>query len=161
MEHAIELATVGATVFAGIGLLLTAHQIGQSTKQQRAREVSSVLLELNRDGDLRDIYYQLEYGRFEYGEAFHGSPKEKQLDGLLGLFESLARQRSSGLLRLRDLDLVSYHYLVVFQNSEVGKYLNFLDEWFKSRGIGGQPFHGFRETGALLETHVERRSFRA
>ena len=57
------------------------------------------------------------------------------------------------LLNLNDLDLVAYEYLIINQDSGVGEYFQFLDNWFSARGIRRPPFKAFREVGNLLEQH--------
>jgi hypothetical protein len=76
------------------------------------------------------------------------------LDKLVSLFDILAKQYYLGLFSKSDLDLISYEYLVVFQNLEVKKYFSFLEGWFKKRGIRNPPFAKFMQLGEVVKkTH--------
>ena len=155
MENSyVEWASVAAAVFAGIGLLLTALQIAHATRQQRVERVTDFAKDIFNDAELRSTYYELEYGTFVYDENFHGSEKEQHIDKLLGRFDSLAKQVQMGLLKLDDLDLVAYEYIVVYQDAGVADYFDFLDGWFKSRGLERKPFKAFRDLGARVEKRM-------
>ena len=153
----IEGATVAAASFAGVGLILNAWQLSRATRQRRVEQVTNVFQQIFDDHDLAEIYYLLEYGKFDYTDTFHGSDKEKKLDKLLALFNSLARLRTMGLLKISDLDLVTYEYLVIYQDKGVKQYLAFLDQWYKKRKIDQYPFENFRITGEELEKRYYKR----
>ena len=55
------------------------------------------------------------------------------------------------IINTKDIDLVSYECLVIYQNEEVNKYFCFLEEWFDRRGMKNPPFIKFRELGRLVE----------
>lgn len=148
-----EWAQVAAAVFAAIGLCFTGYQIRRAIRQRRIARVDAVRRELFGDEKLTTIYYQIEYARFNYTTDFHGSEQEKYLDKLLSIFDSLAKQVQQRLLSIKDLDLIAYEYIVVYQDSAVNKYFEFLDIWFEKRGITRQPFKAFREIGRVLEKH--------
>ena len=146
-------AQVVAVAFAGAGLVLTALQISRSIRQRRIERIDQVRQELFGDPALISIYYRIEYSEFDYSPDFHGSEDEKNLDQLLSMFDSLAKQVQMKLLNLSDLDLVAYEYLVIYQDSGVREYFKFLDNWFSDRGIRHPPFKAFQEVGRLLEKH--------
>ncbi|MEM1042973.1 MAG: hypothetical protein AAGI91_10120 [Bacteroidota bacterium] len=150
----VEWASVAAAVFAGIGLLLTAIQIARASRQQRVERVSEFAKDIFDDPELRGIYYQLEYGQFEYGDSFHGSEEEQHLDKLLGRFDSLARQVEMGVLKLKDLDIIAYEYIVAYQDLGVASYFEFLDGWFRTRGLKREPYKAFRDIGAKVERRM-------
>lgn len=97
------------------------------------------------------IYYRLEYGEFDYPKDFHRSEQERQLDKLLSMFDSLAIQVESSLLKIEDLSVVSYEYLVTYRDRSVRDYLVFLDRVFEERGSSRMPYEAFRRVGSRLE----------
>lgn len=149
-----ELAQLAATTFAALGLLLTAWEISRSVKERRIERVDRVRQEVFGNTDAREIYYLLEYSDFKYTDDFHESVQEKQLDMLLCLFDTLAKQVDMGLLKLVDLDLVAYEYMVIYQDDNVQAYLAYLDSWFDTRGFKRQQYEAFREVGAKLEKRI-------
>lgn len=84
---------------------------------------------------MQEIYYELEYGKFVYSEAFHESPKEKTLDKLLILSENVSKLFEMGNIPFCDLDIVSHHFLVIYENEDLGKDFDFLDLWCKKGGL--------------------------
>lgn len=100
---------------------------------------------------MNKIYYEIEYGKFEYDVAFHQSEKEIPLDNLLEHYESIAKLYLLSNFTLEDLQYLSYNYLIVYQNESVQKYLTFLDKWYEDRGMKVKPYYDFRVVGKILE----------
>jgi hypothetical protein len=153
-----DCAKIAAALFAGGGLFLNAIQIARSTRQRRVKQVSDAFLKLYDDEELRDLYYQIEYGKFEYSDDFHGTQDEKHLDRLLALLDSLAKLRKMKLLQPQDLDLIAYEFLQVHQDESVQKYIDFLDGLFAERGVKLKPYHHFCEVGEELEKRLQQRT---
>jgi len=147
-----DLLTFAALLIASCGLFLNLFQTKRVFKQKRADYITDLHRQFTSDNDIMDVYYQIEYNRFHYDAAnFHGSPEEKALDKLLWLFEYIARIYILGNVTLDDLKFIAYHYIVVYQNESVKKYLSFLDEWFEQRGISITPYQAFRDVAKELE----------
>ena len=146
-----EWLKILATIFASIGLFFTAFQIRASTQQKRAQYVSDFLKSFWSDQAILEAYYLIEYSKFHYPEDFHGSDLEKKVDRLLECLGSFAKLHRAGLLPFEDLSLVRYEYLVVYQNEGIRKYIQVLDEWYKTRCIEARPFDEFRIVGEALE----------
>jgi len=142
---------IAAVLFAGTGLFLNAWQHRRANNQNRTEHVANVLWRIYDDKELSDIYYKIEYQEFVYSDEFHGSEDERKLDKLISIFDILAKQHYLGLVTSKDIDLVSYEYLVIYQNSEVNSYFSFLDGWFNRRGIKNPPFGKFRSLGKVIE----------
>ena len=140
-----------AVLVAAVGLFLNARQHRKANDQRRVDNVSDVFKDIYNDSELADIYYKIEYREFEYNNEFHRSDEEKKLDKLISSFDILAKKYYLGLVRLKDIELVSYEYLVIYQNPEVQEYFQFLDDWFDRRGIKNPPFDKFRSLGKVLE----------
>ncbi len=145
---------ITAIFLASIGLFLNAWQQWKVYRQKRIEYVSDVLWKIYDDEELSEIYYKIEYSEFIYNSNdFHGSENEKKLDKLLSTFDILAKQYYLKLITIQDIDLISYEYLVIFQNKEINKYFDFLDSWFDKRGIKNPPFDKLRKLGKIVENN--------
>jgi hypothetical protein len=146
-----DLANMIAALAAAIGLLFTAWSLRVANFQRRVRIVSDAVSFLYAEPDISDIYYKIDYSNFKYNpDEFLGSTEERKLDHLLARLNVLAKQYQIGLIRTKDLDIIRYEYLMVFENEEVQKYLNHLDDWFKTKKLATPPFHNFRQLGKIL-----------
>lgn len=150
----VNIAQVAAAIFAGVGLLITANEINKSRTERRLERVSRLKEMLFHDDDLQSIYYAIEYGVFTYSAKFHGSDQEKQLDKLLSMLDILAKQVELKILNLNDLNLIMYEYLVVYRNTDIQKYFEFLDRWYTLQITPDLPFPSFRAIGAQLSSSL-------
>lgn len=155
-----DLIQASALLIAAAGLVLTAVQTRRSNSQRRVEDVLRLERELFDRAALEEAYYLVEYGNFTYDEAFHGSELEKSIDSLLRGFDKIAILLEKGAITLDEVSLVTYHYLVLYQDSEIQKYFAFLDQWYPRRGIEEKPFGAFRRVGSILEKS-KFRNFRA
>ena len=147
-----DLIQALALIVASVGLFLNLVQMKAANKQKRAEHIVNLHNQFSLDKDVLDIYYKIEYGRFDYApEKFHGSDEEKQLDKLLDVFDNIAKLYLLDNFTLKDLDYVAYNYLVVFQDASVTEYLKFLDNWYAERGMKVKPYFAFRSVGQILE----------
>lgn len=146
-----DLIQVGAVLVAAGGLVFSAWQTRRSNKQGQFQQVLDLHGRFLSDAQLVETYYLFEYSKFVYGKEFHGSKLERQVDRLLQTFENMAMCYEEGLVTARELDVVAYHYLVLYQDEELQKYLTWLDGWYKQRGIKEIPFGPFRTVGRILE----------
>ena len=146
-----EILTIFSVLVAAIGLFLTFLQMRRADRQKRAEFVINMCNQYLSDSDMMSIHYEIEYDTFEYTENFHQSPKEKQLDKLLLFFDNIAKLWQMRGITLKDVQIVAYHYLMVYQNKGVKEYLKFLDKWFKRRGVKFAQYAAFRELGKKLE----------
>lgn len=143
---------------AGIALFLNYFQMRRNSRQKVAEFIITLNNQFRSDDKMQTMYYEIEYGRFEYDQSFHGSDNEKSLDLLLEHFESLAQLYLLSNVRLKDLGYVAYNYLVVYGDSSVQKYFAFLDKWYLRKGMKVKPFAHFRKVAAKLERKFVIRS---
>ena len=146
-----DILTLLGLLVASLGLFLTWLSMRQGNRQKRAEFLINLYNLYASDTDMLSVYYEIEYDEFTYDESFHQSDKERSLDKLLGLFEHVAKLWMMGNLTLRDVEIVAYEYLVVYQNEAVQEYLNYLDHWFEERGMRVKPYAAFRRLGAALQ----------
>jgi hypothetical protein len=149
----LDILQILVFTVAAIGLILNAWQIHISNRQRRSEIVTSVVWKILDSNEISEAYYAIEYGKFKYNSDFHGSEMEQKLDKLIGILDMLAKQYFMGLLKKNDISVISYRYLVIYQNGEIQKYFDFLDSWRKDRGIAEIPFANFRKLGVLVEKY--------
>ena len=146
-----EQVKISALVVSCLGLWATAYQIRRSRKQRASERIADLMKALHNDPLVRDGYYLIEYSKFKYDEFFHDSEEEKQIDALITVFEQAAREWEAGLLSTKDVKMLSYEYLMTYQNPEIQNYLKFLQEWAERRGLVRAPWSSFERLGERLE----------
>ena len=112
----LVISMISAAV-AAVGLLFSAISVVRNSRAQRIGQVFEVLDLISKAKELSAVFYDIDYNRFQYPTT-SGTSSEVSLDRILYLLETLARRCSTGLLRLRDLEPVTYHYLVVFRTAQ-------------------------------------------
>jgi len=154
----IELIQTIANIATALTFALAAWQLREANKQNKKSAVqkrSEYVIDLYNtfvnDKDMFDAYYKIEYSEFVYDGTFHGSELEKKVYKLLGHFSNIGRLFNLGILTRDDVRFLEYEFLIIFQNSNVKAYFNFLDNWFNLRNINDKKFEYFRLTGEYLE----------
>ena len=117
-----------------LSVLIALFQFYKSNKRNRAEFIVKLYNEYINDNDMVDMFYQIEYGEFKYNGSFHDSEDEKKIDKLLGHFDNICRLYHMKELTRADISFMEYQIRRVANNSQVLKYLSFLDSWFKRVG---------------------------
>jgi hypothetical protein len=146
-----DIIAAASFLIAALGLFLTLFQLRRDSVRKRAEFIVSVFNQCVTDRETADIFYMIEYGKFEYSSDFHGTKQERHLDRLLFYFEKIAALYHMGVVTRKDLELVRYEFVRVYGNSNVQEYLKTLDELAPRLGAGG-TFRQFREVAALLDS---------
>tara|TARA_R110002050_G_scaffold44572_1_gene106141 strand:- start:706 stop:1182 length:477 start_codon:yes stop_codon:yes gene_type:complete len=134
-----------------IGVFAAFRQISISNKQKRADLILQLYQEFSDDHEMQNIYYQIEYGQFNYEpNEFHMSENEKKLDKLLGLFSNIGQLYQLGIVKIKDLDFIKYEFQVIYETQGVQDYFQTLDTWFERRQISHKKFQPFRDVGKLI-----------
>lgn len=145
------LIQTAALLVAAAGLIFNALVTRRAARERRIQQLVQLQHQFYSDESMLDAYYLIEYGSFEYDDNFHGSDLEKKIDRLLVHFENIASLFDAKVVSLKELDIVAYNYLMIYQNREVKRYFEWLDSWYKMRGIKERPFDTFRTVGAVVE----------
>jgi hypothetical protein len=145
-----DLLTLGALLLAIVGLFLTWRQIRQGNRQKRGEFMTNLFTQYISDPGMTACFYNIEYDKFLYPEAFHGTEEEKQLDRLLSFFDNMATLCENGDLTIRDMGTFAYQYLVLYRNKQIQSYLAFLDNWCQEKHRI-PVFKSFREVGKQIE----------
>ena len=146
-----DVISAGSFLIAAVGLFLNWWQLRLGGIRKRAEFIVSVFNQYVMDPLASDIYYEIEYGRFQYNEDFHGSENERKLDRSLSYFENIAALYDIGTITLQDLELVRYDFVRVYQNAAVQEYFKTLDR--QQRGVlyvKGGNYERYRHVAALL-----------
>jgi len=146
----MEIIQLGLLVFAVVGLFLTFRQSRTANRQKSIEYILNLVQHHAGRKEMLDAYYAIEYGQFTYDASFHNSPLEKEIDALLGYYDTVARVYRAGQLRIRDLEFMAYAFVVIYRNTEIRKYLEFLDGLYMRKGIRTKPFGAFRLVGRRL-----------
>ena len=117
--------TVASLFFAGIGLRRTA-------RVQRAQFLLNITDRYFTDTDVRRFFYRLNYERFQFDrQTFFESEDERHLDTLLYRFDLIGRMLEIGVVSVKEVEIMAFQASRVFDNAEVKKYLDFLDEDYR------------------------------
>lgn len=145
-----DIFNTGLLMVTSFGVLATFRQIYLSNKQKRADLILQLYNQFNSDNDMIEAYFALEYETFKYDESFHDSEFERKLDKLLGLFSNIGLLFQMGIIRKSDLDFIKYEFQIIYENQEVNRYFEFLDNWFLTRKITHKKFEPFRTVGKQI-----------
>jgi DNA-binding Lrp family transcriptional regulator len=147
-----EWINIAIALITGIGLYLTARQIHRGVRQRANDNVSNLIQKLFNDPIISKAYYKIEYDEFKYDPStFHRTDLEKEIDSLISEFDRIAREYERKLIKLSDLEPISYKYLRVWENEEINKYLNFLhNQWQDFSGYKQHSFSSFIKVGKEL-----------
>jgi len=149
------LQTAGLLV-AALGLIFNALVTRRAARERRIQQLVDLQRQFYSDESMVDAYYLIQYGRFTYDAAFHGSDLEKQIDRLLVHFENIASLFEAKVVSIAELDIIAHRYLVIYQNPEIQRYFEWLDSLYKERGIEARLFDTFRKVGAIVEKRRNR-----
>lgn len=93
-----------------LGVLAAFWQIRGGARAQRATFLKDLYMQLRTDADVRDAFYAIEYGRFEYDSQFHDSPLEPKVDRLLTLIDLVCEMRGQGIMSRREMTFFEYQF---------------------------------------------------
>lgn len=127
--------------FAGFGLIFAALQIRQNNISRRAEIMLTVVDRYFSSSDERKMYYKLDYEQFTFDpKVFRGSAEERSIDGILYKLNAIGRLLHIGAISVEEIRLLDFEIHQILKNSEVKKYLNWLDEEVKTHRIAAVPF---------------------
>jgi len=138
-----------SSLIAAAALIVNARQIVLNNKIRRASIVTEIFQVFMDDDAMQDMFYKIEYDLFEYGDSFHSSVEERQLDKLLRHFSNLAVMWENKFIDTRDIQPVEYFILRITQNREVIKYLSFIEEWSADAGMT-HPYFSLKNLSGKL-----------
>ena len=140
-----EIIQSAIASLAAVGLFLNLLHLKTARRRKSAEFFLGFTQQYSTDSDILDARYLIEYNRFEFDERFSGSRIEKSVDKLLAYYDTVSRLVLMKQLKIEDLKSLAYGILVVYQNDEIKRYFDFLDDWYSRRGLATKPFESFRK----------------
>lgn len=154
---------------AALGFLFAWRELHRSAKVQRAQFLLDATQRYFGDQEVRKLYYELDYNaltlQFDDGQPsqllrressseskFLGSDDERHLDSLLYTLDTIGRIVELKLLRSKDAVVFAFQARRVLDNSEVKKYLDWLDDERKRLGGERPPHRAARLLADLART---------
>jgi len=135
---------------AACAFVVNARQTVLNNKLDRAKIVSGCLHTFMDDNMMHNAFYKIEYDQFKYSDKFHKSNEEREVDKLLRHFSNIALMWKNNLLTLSDIYSIQYFILRTVNNTEIKKYLAYIEEWSKEAGTGGHPYDALNELSTML-----------
>ena len=133
-----------------VGLVMNYFQMRKTITQKRAEFLITLARDYLLDPDLIELYYEIDYEKFEFDEGMLQTDREKTLDKLLYVYENIARMYVMDNINKNDIKYFAYRFIRVYQNPEVKKYVAFLNEWYGKK-LSVKPFEAFQKVGPILE----------
>ena len=127
-------------LIATCAFVFNARQTFLNNRLTRATIVADNLNAFLNDEVMHKAFYEIEYSHFTYDENFHGSEKEPEIDKLLRHFSNLALMWKDGFLKLSDIHPVQYFILRITNDTEIQKYLEFIQKWSGYARTGSHPY---------------------
>ena len=143
-------------LFTFVGLVMNYFQMRKTITQKRAEFLITLARDYLLDPDLIELYYEIDYEKFEFDEGMLQTDREKKLDKLLYVYENIARMYVMDNINKNDIKYFAYRFIRVYQNPEVKKYVAFLNEWYGKK-LSVKPFEAFQKVGPILEREFRRR----
>ena len=122
MHHYQVFISLGALATA-LGAGIAAYQLRRKNRLTSVSIVAQALKEFAVDNVMQDVFYDIEYGKFEYPGGSQGSTEERRIDRLLRHFAAIALARKNGLVNSGDLVLIQYYVVKIMDNDNVMKYV--------------------------------------
>ncbi len=95
------------------------------------------------DPDVREAFYQVEYGEFVYDQSFHGSQTERKIDRLMSFVDLVCDLYAQGIITEHEMRFFKYEFTRIHQNRNVQGYLEFLKDFYERVGTDTMPFPSF------------------
>jgi hypothetical protein len=136
-----EAGTVVGLAAAAVSVVFTGFQIRRSRLATQSQFLFQIMAWYLDNRNLRDIFYRLDYHQWRFDPAtFSGSDDEPAIDHMLFVFELVERLIRSGTLNPTELEIFSFEASRVLHNAEIQKYLDWLDDEYRSVGRPAPAF---------------------
>ena len=117
----LNVLTIILSVTGGVVALV---QWNDSNKLKRAEYVNNLFKEFNSNPDVKQVLYNIDYGKKWYNSRFHNSGKlEQATDMALNYYSYICYLYESKLIKSKEFDFYRYQVERVLKNSNVQNYL--------------------------------------
>ena len=139
-----------ALVAAAVGAFAAYRQFQASVRATRATLLKDLYLQFRNDELIAEAFYKIEYGVFRYTSEFHKSDDERKIDLLLTLCDLVCAMYDDRTLTDKEMKYFRYLFKRIHCNSEIKKYLAFLDDFYKKNNMHKKAFEQFQIYGSKL-----------
>jgi hypothetical protein len=141
-----DIVLIFSLILAFIGLMLNYFQMKKEFNKQKAEFLNNIFTEFYSDKDIKEAFYLIEYGEFNYDSGnFHGSELEKKIDKLLFYFDKIGKLYKMNVLTMKEISVLEYEMSRVLKNRQIKNYCEFLDKWYQKNNIDKRAFNNYRE----------------
>ena len=124
MEWTIgDIIAIVAVVLSVTGGVFAFLKWRKQTQARYSEVLRDIIYNIRVDEENRDIFYQLEYGKFKYTPDFHSSELEKKTDKLLTQYNYFCYLRSKKVIGKDEFAIVKYHIHRAISNIHIQNYL--------------------------------------
>jgi len=156
LQVLLIVVPVAALLINACAFCLNAYQMRRANLQNRAGHVAAALKEFTNDAEAQHAFYLVEYSKFKYTKAFHGSETERDVDKVLRLLSNVALLWEAGLLSTDNVIPLKYYYLRVYWDSDIQLYLEFMANWTREAEVHHHPYASFSRLALALEGQSPR-----
>jgi hypothetical protein len=134
-----DVATMLALVVGSVSAVVAVLALRLNSRVQKAQFVTNLTNDFFGDSDLQRFYYKVDYERFLFDVAqFKGSEDERHLQALLYRYNMVGRLVRLGAIAVTDVEFLVFELVQVFKNSEVRRYLAWLNDEYEEYGGYGK-----------------------
>lgn len=161
-----NIANVVMAALTFFGIVFVGYELNANNRARRAEFLMNTTQLFFSNPDIRQLYYDIDYQNFCLDtvdennpkikrcdgawKEFCGSDDEKTLDLMLYTLDAIGRVVKLGVMSRFDAQIFAFQAGRVFDDSEVQKYLAWLDRQRAAHGGGERPpFRAARELAEL------------
>ena len=150
-----DIVSTFLLLVALIGLFFTWHQLKENNKTQRAIFFKDLYTTFFFDPDISYAFYVIERDKVDFTE-YHRSEqrgtihKIDAINKLLAMCEQISALYLRGSLSDDEMFHFNYNLKRVYENQNIKRFFQQIDEWSKGRGMKDGPYSTFRSLGKKL-----------
>jgi hypothetical protein len=145
----ISIADIGGLIGLSLtvfGLIFAGVQLRQNNIARRAEILLSIIDRYFSNQDERSFFYKLDYGQFVFDPKNFGkgNAEETMLDSILYNLDVVGRMLRLGAISQEEVKVLVFEVHRIMMNSEVQKYLKWLESEYEHIGLDTVPFQDAR-----------------
>jgi hypothetical protein len=132
-------------------------QLAETAVTNRARFLFDLMRWYLDNAELQRMFQRLDYRDWKFDEkTFSMSDDERWIDYILFAFDVFGHLIELGVLRDDELSVIEFDTIRVLENPEIIRYLKWLDDEFKSVGLGRSAFWRARKLAERIRSPVSQ-----
>lgn len=152
MTNEVTLGNLLTIVAIAIALFLYLLSQRTERKLQTTKFVRDFAKDFYERREVSSLFREIDYEKFKFDDTMINTPRETTLLHLLDILDFIAVNCKNRVIKLDDIKTTGLEYAIirVYNNSEIQKYLKYLDDKNKDRGIKNFGYNNFKELGKEL-----------